>query len=185
MKCEKCGKIFDNPTKFFNHRKQQCRNKICGNCGANFQTRSNLLRHQKQQNNISCHHCDEKFCNNNHYQQHLRSIRKPPDETIPDLDQQIYPPSGYEEEDGYLDMLHQKRNEIQDRTKKASRYEIINKEIDSSYTYRDIDKSLVDILVTRKRPFKVNISMGFILYNTTAKEYMLQITICSLILQSR
>ena len=62
-------------------------------------------------------------------------------------------------------MIDSKSNEIDDHTKKKTHYEIINKKIDASFTYKDLNDLLVDIYSKHKNAFKVNIGFGFILYN--------------------
>ena len=88
-----------------------------------------------------------------------------------DFDRRIYPASGYEDEEGFQELITKKINEIQDHRKKTTSYEVINKRIDPSFTYRDINDLLVDIYVNRKNAFKVNLGFGFILYHTVYEEY--------------
>jgi DNA-directed RNA polymerase subunit RPC12/RpoP len=171
MKCGNCKKRFDSQTKYFNHRKQNCKIKTCPRCGDSFKHLFNLNYHLKKQKQINCDHCNEKFCNNDHFQKHLRSIRNETDDSIPDLDQQIYPPTGHEDDEGYIDIIEQKGNEINDRRKKTALYEEINKQIDPSYTYRDINDLLLDLYSKRKNAFKINIGFGFVLYNHLTEEY--------------
>ena len=90
---------------------------------------------------------------------------------VPDLNQRIYPISGYEDEDLYQATIDAKMNEIQDRREKSTHYEIINKQIDSSYTYWDLYLLLLEIYLSRKNTFKVNFGFGFILYHTISETY--------------
>ncbi len=82
-----------------------------------------------------------------------------------DLDQRIYAESGYEDENWYQDLLLKKINVIGDFQKKRRRYEIINRQIETSFTYRDLNELLSDIYLNRQNAFKINIGFGFILVN--------------------
>ena len=50
---------------------------------------------------MKCDHCRKEFCDQLTYQRHIRSLRDITDDTIRDLNQRIYPETGYEDEDGY------------------------------------------------------------------------------------
>ena len=163
--CSKCKRRFDNIYDYVKHQQIECKVRTCPKCQEVFSKGSSLRRH------IECDHCDRTFCNESHFQRHLRGIRKETDNTIPDLDQQLYPRSGYENKLGYLRVLLQKNNEIQDRTKKTRNYTIYNKEIDYNYTYRDLNEQLLAIYKAQRNSFKVNLGLGFILHHTETKEY--------------
>ena len=83
----------------------------------------------------------------------------------------ILPATGYEEKDGYKELVRQKINVIRDSEKKNKIYEVINKQIDSSYTYNDLYDLLLDIYCKRQKAFKVNLGFGFILHNPHDDEY--------------
>ena len=88
-----------------------------------------------------------------------------------DLDQRIYPASGYEKEEGYQEIIEEKINEIHDFHKKHIHYEIINKQIDPDYNYWDLYFTLLDIYLNRKNTFKLNLGFGFILHHTITNTY--------------
>ena len=154
-KCEKCKKSFGSSAQLVEHQKNSCRSHICKDCGSTFYKLSNLLRHQKDRKIITCDHCKEKFCNNDHFQRHVRSIEKRVDNTITDLNQRIYPDSGYENEEGYHEVLDEKIDEIKDWEKKHVHYEVINKQIEPWYNYWELYFSLLDVYHNRKNSFKI------------------------------
>ena len=176
-KCNNCKKTFKTPAQLVEHEKNYCRKcHVCKDCGSSFHKFSNLIRHQKNRKIITCDHCKENFCNEEHFQKHVRSIESRVDNTIADLNQRIYPDSGYEDEDGYREILNQKHNEIKDWQKKHLHYEVINKQIEPWYNYWELYFSLYDLYLTRKSAFKINLGFGFILYDTVNKK--IQVSLC-------
>ena len=77
----------------------------------------------------------------------------------------------YENVEGYQNLVHEKMNEIQDHQTIHSHYQIYNKEIDSSFTYRDIRDMILDIFTRKQNSFKVNLGFGFILYRPISDEW--------------
>ena len=171
MECKKCGKKFENSEAASHHVLQQCRPKTCPSCSQTFARSSDLFKHMKKQKKITCDHCNKAFCNYNEYQKHQRSIRKNTDDSIPDLDQRIYPETGYEDEEKYLEVIDHKFNDIQDLWKKYKHYQIINKQIDPSFTYREINDFLVDFYTNHANSFKINLGLGYLLYHTITNAY--------------
>ena len=172
MECKKCGKKFENSEAASHHvRQHQCRPKTCPSCSQTFAKVSDLVKHMEKQKKIICDHCNKGFCDYNEYQKHQRSIRKNTDNSIPDLDQRIYPETGYEDEEKYLEVIDNKFNEIQDLWKKYKHYQIINKQIDPSFTYREINDFLVDFYTNHANSFKINLGLGYVLYHTITNEY--------------
>ena len=165
QRCSKCKLRFDNIFDYVRHQQQQCRVRTCPNCQSVFTRGADLNRHIRNRQNIECDHCGGTFCNDSHFQRHRRGIRRETDNSIPDLDQQLYPRSGYENKLGFLRVLLQKSNEIRSRKKKNRNYTIYNKEIDYKYTYRDLNDQLLGIYESQRCAFKVNIGFGFILHN--------------------
>ena len=167
MECATCLKKFTKET-YLRHQRQKCKLRQCTDCKRLFKTSKSLRNHIKKRKDISCDHCERIFCNNLHLQSHIRAIEK--EETITDLNQMILPATGYEEKDGFLELVRQ-RIEIRDSEKKNKIYEVINKQIDSSYTYKDLYDLLLDIYCKRQKAFKVNLGFGFILHNPHDDEY--------------
>ena len=92
------------------------------------------------------------------------------EESIPDLDQEIIGRIPHENEEEYNDTIKQHIKYIKDSHKISKHFEIINKRITSTFTYKDLYKILLDIYCKRKKCFKINMGIGFILYNHL-KEY--------------
>ena len=169
-KCENCHKTFKNLRLLFKHRSQECRPKTCPVCFQIFSKSKYYEEHIKKQK-IRCNHCNKDFCDESTFQRHIRSLRNITDDTIRDLNQRIYPETGYENEDGYQEVIENKFNEIRDRTKNTKHYKIINRQIDPSFTYSEIDKSLLDFYADHKNGFKINLGLGYILYHTISEIY--------------
>ena len=171
MNCRKCKKTFKNIREYFKHRYQQCRPKTCPTCSQTFSSAVSLFNHINHQQKVNCVHCNRRFCTNNELQRHLRSLRSISDDSIPDLNQRIYPETGYEDEENYQETINQKINVIRDRVEKHSHYQTINKQIDPSFTYREINEFLIDFYSNHINGFKINLGLGFILYHTTTERY--------------
>ena len=171
MECRECLKTFTNHQDYFKHRSENCRPKTCPTCQARFTSAAELYRHINHQRKVSCDHCKKVFCSNDVYQKHIRSLRDITDDSIPDLNQRIYPETGYEDEEKYQEVVENKLNEIQDRKKKREHYQVINKQIDPSFTYREINDFLLDFYVNHNNAFKVNLGLGYILYHTINDTY--------------
>ena len=167
MQCQTCHKQFKLESKFIHHT-QKCKPIQCNECKTFFKTTNSLKRHLNNRKDIL--HNGTKFCNNAHLQRHLRTIKKPM-EKIPDLNQQILERTGYENKKGFKDTVKQHINEIKDSHKTTKLYEVINKQITSSYTYKDLHELLLDIYTKHKCPYKINLGMGYILYNIIEKQY--------------
>ena len=168
--CPNCKENFKNKFQLINHRSRKCKkNKVCPKCNTVFHKIRDLERHRKNSKHISCDHCRRTFCNREHFQQHLRTIRKISD--IPDLNQPIIQRTGYEDYDGFKAVIKSKINEIRDREKRYKTYKVINREIDSSFTYKDIEDIVTHIYCQQPNSFKVNIAFGFILYNPIEDEF--------------
>ena len=106
MQCEKCFKKYKNETTF---RRHKC--KICTHCNTAFKSQSGFKNHLKKREDISCDHCERKFCNNYHLKRHQRSIKHDKEEPIADLNPEIYSSTGYEDEE-YQKVLEENINLI-------------------------------------------------------------------------
>ena len=91
--------------------------------------------------------------------------------TASDLNQPIYPQSGFEGEEGYKKQLEKNWNEIRDKQTTFVYGTDINKELTPEFTYRDLQKLLLEIATKCKTAFKVNIAFGFMLYHNMDDEY--------------
>ena len=120
---------------------------------------------------MKCDHCSKEFCDQAIYQRHIRSLRDITDDTIRDLKQRIYPETGYEDEDGYQEVIEKKINEIRNRTKGHKHYQVINEQIDPNFNYNDINRFLLDYYTNHTNGFKVNLGFGYVLYHTISEIY--------------
>ena len=149
---------------------RKAKSKICVNCNAEFHKLRDLLRHEKNRKNIACLHCNRQFCNNEHFQKHLRTINRKTNSVI-DYEMSINPKSGYEDDPEFQNLLEEKKSEIEDSETLLNNYKIINKEIDPDFMYGDLDTLLTDIYSREKSSFKINLGFGFALHNIVTGEY--------------
>ena len=167
MQCEKCFNKYKNETTFRLHK---CKKKICTHCNTVFKFKNGLLRHLKKRLDISCDHCERKFCKKFHLKRHQRTIFQPPEEEpIPDLNQEIYPLTV--EDQGYKKIIKKNINEIEDWEEKRKAYTVYNKQIDPTFTYKDLYELYLDIFNNQKPPFRTNVGFGYILHNPLSGEY--------------
>lgn len=162
--------MFSNNVKLARHSVDECRKHRCIRCNRICKNRADLQKHQASPP-IECGHCTHKFCDRNHHEQHLRSIRRATDETIPDLNQRVYPETKYEDEDGYQEQVQEKYVEITNREKITKYYTVINKQTFPDFTYRDLNNILLGIFSSRQNAFRINLGFGFILHNITTGEF--------------
>ena len=149
-KCRKCNKDFNSPVELLQHRLKHCKPRTCSNCGSTIATPQSLDYHFKNRKLIQSNHCVGKFCNNDHFHRYQRTIQQAVNRSVPDLNHQIYPVSGYEEKDGWQRILTKKNNEIEDRRDKHLHYEIINRQIDSCYIDGDWYTLISDVYLSCK-----------------------------------
>ena len=125
MQCGKCFKKYKNETTF---RRHKCKKKICTHCNTVFKSQSGFKKHLQKREDISCDHCERKFCNNYYLKRHQRSIKPDKEESIADLNQEIYSSTVYEDEE-YKKVLEENVNIIKDREEKRKVYTIYNKQM--------------------------------------------------------
>lgn len=111
-------------------------NKTCTNCQCTFKEARDLVRHENKRKDIRCLHCDRQFCNDEHFQKHLRSINNKGGNII-DYEMPINTKSGYEDADEFHDILTEKKSEINDSENIYSLYKVYNRKIDPDFTYGD------------------------------------------------
>ena len=169
MECDKCTKKFTDQKKFNRHH-TKCKNKICANCKAVFSSAARLKNHIKNRTNISCEQCERKFCTKFHLLRHLRTTHEDRSLHIPNLNLEIYPSTLYEKENEYQDVIKENRNVISDSQDIKRAYAVYNKQIDSTFTYNDLQNLILNVY-TQKSPLKINIAFGYIIHNPTSGEY--------------
>ena len=151
-------------------KNRQSTSKTCSDCNSSFQTFIELLRHEKRKRNLACLHCSRKFCTNDQLQKHIRTINYRGG-SITDYESVINPKFGYEDSDGFIDLLTKHEDEIEDKDSFFSSYKIYNRKIEHDYSYGDLDSLLNEIFLKERSSFKLNIAFGFVLYHITTGEY--------------
>ena len=104
-------------------------------------------------------------------EQKMENPKEEEEESIPDLDQVIFENTPQENTKECKDTIKQHINTIMDQHKITKHYEIINKQITNSFTYKDLYNFLLNIYCKRKKCYKINMGIGFILYNIIEKQY--------------
>ena len=171
FECGNCNTKFQQLHQLKRHQLKRCRKNICSICKLVFRQRRDLARHEKRRKLIECTHCSKTFCNNEHFQKHLRTINTPRTGSGIDLDTPIYPESGYKQYEGYEALVREKNRDIRDRETVSKHRKVINRKIDSSFTYRDLENLLSNIYSEQRNAFKINIGFGFILYHVVEDEF--------------
>ena len=139
----------------------------CLKCHQKFDRLSRLRNHEKK---VKCDHCLETFCSYQQLEKHKRSIITPVKE-LPNINQKIQGQTGYNSDLGIQAVFLGKLHEISDWVKKGLNYEIINKAIDHSFTYKQLSQWLYGIYQQHKYGFKIDLGFGFVLYNPTLNIY--------------
>ena len=78
-----------------------------------------------------------------------------------ELDQPIYPQTGFEEEDKYKEEIKNHWVEIRDKRTQSRYYININKELTPDFTYWDLQNLLDEIYAKQSNAFKINLGFGF------------------------
>ena len=169
FKCLTCKKNFENNFELLEHEKKRCKNRVCKDCKSVFHQVRDLERHQRSKKKIVCTCCQKTFCNNEHHQQHLRTVSKDESKTV-DLKQQIHPATPYESLDGFQELVAEKDNDIRTRTTTSEFKDTYNLKIDSNYTYQDLRDKILEICKNQHN-FKMNLAFGFILYQIVTGEF--------------
>ena len=169
FKCLTCNKNFENNFELLAHEKKRCKNKVCRDCKSVFHQVRDLERHQRSKKKIVCTCCQKTFCNDEHHQQHLRTVSKDESKTV-DLKQQIHPATPYESLDGFQELVAEKDNDIRTRTTTSEFKDTYNLKIDSNYTYQDLRDKILEIYKNQHN-FKMNLAFGFILYQIVTDQF--------------
>ena len=96
---------------------------------------------------------------------------EPKEESIQDLNQEILGNTLHETCEKYHETIKKNINCIMDSRKITKVGEIINKQITNSFTNKDLYNFLLDIYRDRKKCFKINMGIGYILYNNLEEQY--------------
>ena len=169
--CQHCKIFFGSPSDLIYHKRhEECKVRICGHCKTDFKTPARLEKHLENQKNLVCLHCQKAFCSKSLLERHLRTVQEIGDDPQ-DRDRPIQPSTGYENDDGFKTVLEEKAADIRDMVTIGKNHMSINRAIDPSFTYSDLENIISDIYSNQKNAFKIQIGFGFILYNTVSNEF--------------
>ena len=147
----------------------------CGICNKIFDRPTRLTNHQKKADSKACDVCDTIFCHESELERHKRTVHTGQGISAKlddsDLDQPICPRTGLEGAEGYKEEIDKHWGEIRDKQTESKYYTDINKELTPDFTYRDLQKLLVENTTKQMKAFKINIGFGFMLRHITTEEY--------------
>ena len=170
-KCQHCSLSFSSPAQVIHHKRhRECRARVCARCKTDFKTPARLHKHVENQQNLVCLHCQQSFCNRQLLQQHLRSIEQENESSL-DRNRRIQPPTGFEQDDGFQQVLEENYHNIRDMETVSKNLITINRTVDPSFTYADLEQMIMDIYTSQKNAFKISIGFAYILYNTVTGEF--------------
>ena len=146
----------------------------CPRCHQNFDRGSRLDEHLAKQQLLTCGHCRRNFCFEAQVRQHILSEhagsgigtdRQPQSPT--ELSVPIIGVTGYEEQPGHQNMMHEHESIIQPQTRDRTDWKKMNIQIPPSFSYADLRSILNDIMTGEKgKAFKINLGFGCMLYHT-------------------
>ena len=167
--CLKCNRTFNRVQRLQAHQRKPICGTKCVRCKHKFRTRAQLMQHLKSI--VDCDHCDEKFCSDFDLNQHLQSVHSGAG-VQDDLSRPIFSSSAFEQEDGYKQIVASHSRYIKDAVQdKNVVYQVVNKELSSSFTYKDLEELIRSRGFKSGRVFKLNLGFGCILRNLISEEY--------------
>ena len=146
------------------------RNKTCKKCNTEFSTYADYETHVKQSTYTYCLHCNKTFCTDQQMQAHARTIRLPTEGPI-DYERSIHDKTGFEDDPMFQELIDAEKDQIADDDNDYTNHRVINIKIRPDFTYGDLDDLLSDIYTKQKNSFKLNLSIGFALYNISTGKY--------------
>ena len=138
-----------------------------------------MKKHRKNTSPRECDLCEKKFCTPADYKTHwIVEHRGGYIEEEEDLEyknilkQVISPPTGFEGEDGYKEMVAKHEDMIGDKVvDRKNALMTVNKQIDVSFTYNDLYGLIKKALKKHGKACRFNIGFGFILKHKLTDEY--------------
>ena len=143
---------------------RKSKNKTCSKCEETFAKVRDLERHTRNRKDLLCQHCNRTFCNQYHLDKHIRSMNEPKIITK-NYQSPIHSKTGYEDDPKYQELLDEKSKYVNNFEKKFTNHCIINEKTPPGYTYQDLDLLLTEIYSKQVNSFKVNLGLGFVLFN--------------------
>ena len=178
--CVRCDKKFCSNSDYNRHlmSEHSVNPNKCETCCKEFKTFYNLQMHCKNAKYQDCDLCDKKFCTPADLKNHIviehrgGQLQSDIDEEYESiLKQVINPPTGFEDDDKYKEIVEENRNHIKDKTEDGKFHLTVNKEILPGFTYDELAQIIVDALQKRGKACKFNIGFGIILQNNVTNEY--------------
>ena len=151
-------------------RGQKLKNRTCPKCEAVFSNVRDLQAHVNNRKTLSCAHCNAVFCNEFHLGKHMRTINEAKIITK-NYNSVIHAKTGFEDDPKYQKIIEEKKAYINDFEVNYTHHKVINERIPFDFTYYDLDMLLTEIYANQKCSFKLNLGMGFIVYNLKTGDY--------------
>ena len=143
----------------------------CDTCSKQFPLIRDLQRHKKNAKRQECDVCNKPFCHKFELECHKRTEHVGGGIDDVDLNQPIYPRTGYEDDEKYKEEIDAHWEKIRDY-KKEGEFDIeLNKTLNPDCTYEDLNNLIKDIALELKHAFKINIGFGFVLRKVVTGEY--------------
>ena len=139
----------------------------CPQCPSTYTLKSDLLLHRRT-NRAYCSLCRQWVCR---LPVHLRSAHSNGPRVVDNVDEIIQPATPFIGDAGFFVAYMGKLAEISDYTKFCKYSQIWNKAVDDRFTYRDLTVWLCEIFKSNTNAFKINIGIGFLLFNPIEKIY--------------
>ena len=151
----------------------------CPRCNQIFNRQSRLDNHLSKQQPLRCGHCDRKFCSEYQVRQHILTEHigsgignDPPAQPPTDMSTPIIGATGYENEQGYQEMLDEHESIIRTQIHNRTDWKKQNIQIQPDFCYADLRSMLDDVMTGENgKVFKINLGFGCMLYHTIDKVF--------------
>ena len=149
--CKICFKKFRDGRSLQKHQNSHKPSKReCGICGRMFKSVKYLENHKKNAKQTDCDVCGTAFCQLSEMERHKRTshfgMRSGGNIANDDLNQKIYPKTGFEEEEGYIEQIKAHWNMIRDSKKEMEFYTELNTTLTPDLTYNDLTYTKKDFV---------------------------------------
>ena len=146
------------------------KNITCPRCNQKFERYADYEKHIRNRQETYCLHCHKTFCTKQQIEKHQRSINEPREEKV-DFERCIHPKTGFEDDPEFQELIDSKSDHIEDHVLQYTNHKVINRKIRPDFTYGELDDLLSDIYTKQKNSFKMNLGLGFVLYNIKTGQY--------------
>ena len=139
----------------------------CPGCPSTYELKHDLDSHRRRDREF-CAECNQWVCR---LGVHTRSVHTNP-RVVDDVDQQlVQPKTPFRDDVGFYTAYLAKLGEISDYKHIWKFSQTWNKSIDDTFTYRNLTLWLWEIYQSNRGAFKINMGIGFLLYNPVEKIY--------------